>query len=321
MQSSSHPSSQLERLVECWPRRAGVRRDEFYEQDYGNTDDTRPDYPINIVPFEEHPNFQAASPEQRASVLTGAWLAYNERVIEIEHLVTNPAIDLLLRGTLPGASNPVVRQALQQTLIDEQFHLMMHEQAIRETRLKNPWTSELELPHSIVFRKLHVLRAECPEQWQKDLLMLLWAIVSEMTINAYLNLLSRSDNIREVNRRLNWLHNRDELAHNEIFVEISKAVFRALNPHQRDFFLQMLPRTVEAFTSHDFSSWEAVLRATKLPGTATIIGDCKDKSGKLLSDVSYAYRLLEHLEIVGSTDVDQRVAANSRQSSESQVLV
>jgi hypothetical protein len=229
-------------------------------------------------------------------------MVYSERVIEIEHLVTNPAINMLLYGVIPGAEAFEVKAALQQTMIDEQFHLIMHEKALQETIQLRRVDRPIDCARSLVYRKLKEHQGAVDEPWQKNLLNLLWAIVSEMTINAYLRLLANADDIQPLHRRINWLHNRDELAHNKIFFEVSKLVFCGLSETQKRFFIEFLPKTIEAFTAHDLSAWAAILERVRLPGREEILGDCRSEASagrsKLMSDVSSVRRLLSELQIV-----------------------
>jgi 4-aminobenzoate N-oxygenase len=306
MQHDSNGHDILQAFVNNWPKRAGVRRDEFYEQDYAARDPHLLDYPLPLLPFANHPTFERAPEQTKEQVLTWAWLLYNDRVIEIEHLVTASAINMLLYGVIPGAEDFHVRQALQQTLIDEQFHLMMHEIAVVETKRLRRIDEPLKYPNSIVYRKLLEHQDGVSEQWQKNMLTLLWATVSEMTINAYLDLLARAEGIQPTHKKLNWLHNRDEFAHNKIFLEVTKVLFRRLGRKQQRFFVESLPKTLNAFTSHDFSAWSAILERVKLDGREKLVQDCEAEArtgaSKLMSDVSGVRRLAAELEIADDVD-------------------
>src|ERR671935_3167268 len=81
----------LRRLADAWPRRATVRAEITSLDDVHDYDPARPDYPAAMVPFWDHPGFSEAAPAQRQQVLTLAWLAYNDRVIDAEEHVANPA--------------------------------------------------------------------------------------------------------------------------------------------------------------------------------------------------------------------------------------
>ena len=300
MQQRANDPDAFRRLVSNWSRRAGIRRPEYYEGACALNREL-PDYPINIVPFAHHPTFERAPESERQEVLTWAWIVYNERVIEIEHLVTNPAINSLLYGVVPGADDIDVRQALRETMIDEQFHLLMHEMAVHETSTLRNVERRLDCGPSIVYRKLREHQAASTERWQQHMLRLIWSIVSEMTINSYLNLLATAEDIQPLHRQINWLHNADESAHNKMFVQITKMVFGHLNGEQRQFFIEALPKAVAAFTAHDFSAWASILERVGLCGREEVLGDCGAENiagrKKLMSDISSVERLMAELQI------------------------
>jgi hypothetical protein len=70
-----------------------------------------------------HPPLDTA---QHNRVLTGLWLGYNERVIATEQLIAEPGFQLIMAGDLPGSDDPLVRQAIQQSIVDESFHTYLH---------------------------------------------------------------------------------------------------------------------------------------------------------------------------------------------------
>ncbi len=297
--SKSH--NLLNRFSQRWHCRAGIRKDAYYDQNLYHYDLEKPDYPLEIIPFSEHPLFIKINEQQKQQILTWAWLTYNERVLEIEDLVTAPAINNLLHHQTPGAEDLCSRRVLQQTLIDEQFHLMMHEVAILETKKAREITLGIDFPHSIIYTSLRQLQDQHSQQWEKNLLQFIWAVVSEMTINAYLDLLAKSDEIQTSHQKLNELHNKDELAHNKIFIELTKLAFWEFNKTQKNFFISNLSKALLAFTQHDFSTWSAILSSLKVPNWRNIIEDSmrntKKTHSKLISKISGIKTLAEEIEI------------------------
>ncbi|WP_181259235.1 diiron oxygenase [Pseudoduganella armeniaca] len=285
----------MQRLVYSWPKRAGVRHGTL-DDVADSYDPALPDYPLALLPFRDHPAFVRLSAEKQNDILTLAWLAYNRRVIHIEETVTNPAIGMILRGELPGAEQLHVRQALQQTQIDEQYHLMLHELAMHKTMALRGIDQPVQFPPSLIYVGLVRLQ-EGAADWQKELLCLIWAAVSEMTINGYLDMLANDTSIQPAHTYICKLHNKDEYSHNKIFVEITKSVFQGLNAEQRAFFLQVLPEALALFAGQDFSVWQAVLERAGVAEASAIIADCSAEAArkKMISDTSATERLAEEL--------------------------
>ncbi|WP_440683471.1 diiron oxygenase [Cysteiniphilum halobium] len=292
----------LERLAASWPKRAGVRQNDFYENNERLISlEHLPDYPEHLLPFSRHPLYQELPKHKIQSILTSAWLLYNQRVLEIESLVTNPAITMLLRGQIPGADKYVVKQNLLQTLIDEEFHLLMHELAIKKTLEFRGINKPINWSKSIIYRELIINQKLMNEQWQKNLLGLIWTIVSEMTINAYLNLLAEDNTIQPLHSKINYLHNKDELAHNKIFEHLSVVIYHALNPKQQIFFNEYLKKAISVFTQHDFTIWLEVLNVCQVEHAKEIIKESEEVSqnqgSKLISDVSGVNKMMSMLNL------------------------
>ena len=196
------------RLAGNWHRRATVKRDEpdldaLFEAD-------RPDYPERIVPFRDHPTWQALPDELRSRLLSWAWIAYNRHTVLAEQRVANPAFALVMEGEFPGLGGQDMEIALAQAMVDEQYHSLMHISASALTRRRRKYAfADSVLPESHTARTHQRLRAQCAERWQRSLTTLAFATVSEISINAYLDLLADDHEIQVVNSTTAKLHNRD----------------------------------------------------------------------------------------------------------------
>ena len=305
MQNTIMSHTVVKNLVDSWPKRAGVRSNDYYMQNSATEyDENIPDYPIEMLPFHNHPKFIDTIPKQQQEILTWAWLVYNERVVIAEEHVANPTLTMIIQGVFPGTTNYFYQQALRQCLIDEHFHTLIHVTAIHETKKLRNINTELHSPPSIIYRKLLENQAQVSETWQKDLLTLVWTVVSEISINAYLNLLSTNNCIQPMHKTVTWLHNRDEFVHSSILLEITKSVYIHLNSEKKRFFISALPKAINAFAAHDFSSWYAILKQVGIEGYSEIIRDCEANTanGKLFRDFSGLKRLVEELDIISEID-------------------
>ncbi|MEK8144731.1 diiron oxygenase [Streptomyces sp. M10(2022)] len=78
----------LSRLAGNWNRRATVKRPEESLDDVFERD--RPDFPVALLPFRDHPTYLALDDETRARILAWGWVAFNKNIMDIEQHVVNP---------------------------------------------------------------------------------------------------------------------------------------------------------------------------------------------------------------------------------------
>ncbi|MGA4838450.1 4-aminobenzoate N-oxygenase [Streptomyces sp. G45] len=299
-------SATLRRLVAAWPRRAAVANRPEVFQEPAAYDPGIPDYPLDIVPFAEHPRFLAASPEQRQRVLTGLWIGYNERVIATEHLVAEPAFDLVMRGVFPGSDDPVVRQGVQQAIVDESFHTYMHMLAISRTRELRRVTSRPEQPPLVTYRRLRETLATMPERWERDVAVLVWGAVAETCINALLALLARDTAIQPLHSLITTLHLRDETAHGSVVIEVVRELHARMNAEQRRTLARCLPLALDSFAEQDLSTLRLELVTAGVAGADEIVADLRTAATgrRLVRDFSGAQRLVEELGLADEVDFD-----------------
>jgi hypothetical protein len=296
----------LRRIADSWPRRATIRTDLDRISEPEEYDEALPDYPARLLPFAEHPLFLAATPEQRQRVLTMAWLVYNERVIAAEEHVANPTFAMIMHGTFPGADGVHLKRAVQQTHVDEVWHTYMHMVAMQRTREVRAMPSEPSYPHTVTYRRLLEADARATERWERDLLKLVWPTVSEISVNAYLELLSRDETVQPLHALVPRLHARDESAHSSVMVEVAKALYLHLNEEQRRAFTGYLPKALLAFVEQDFEVWPGVLRHAGIERADEIVADCRARSGNglLVRDFSGIRRIVREMELEDLVDFD-----------------
>ncbi|WP_349733642.1 diiron oxygenase [Pseudomonas jessenii] len=294
------------RLNQAWTKRATV-----CSPDRGQVeevfDPARPDYPECMVPFFHHPKFQALSDELKSSVVTWGWIGYNLRTVTAEEHVVNPALSVIANQYL-GKDDWHFREAMQQTLIDEHYHTLMHLRAIERTKLDRALDQDLDLPPSVTFLRLKAQREALPEQWQRDLAAITFAVVAEISVNAYLDLLADDQTIQPQNRRVAELHNRDEYAHSKVLAEVAKVMYANMQPTQREFFARNLSVALSAFIAQDYSMWEAILTQLGVEEAALIIADTREsnRNATIMRDYSGLHKLAHDLGISDQIDFDFR---------------
>ncbi|MHC8304360.1 diiron oxygenase [Pseudomonas sp. PB3P13] len=299
------------RLNQAWTKRATVCSPDKLAVSEA-FDPALADYPESMVPFFHHPKFQALSGELKSSVLTWGWIGYNLRTVTAEEHVVNPALSVIANQYL-GKDDWHFREAMQQTLIDEHYHTLMHLRAIERTREERALDQHLDLPPSVTYLRLVALREELPEQWQRDLAAITFAVVAEISVNAYLDLLADDHSIQPQNRRVAELHNRDEYAHSKVLAEVAKVMYANMATPQRAFFAHTLSVALSAFVAQDYSMWEAILTQLGIADAALIIADTREsnKSATIMRDYSGLHRLAEDLGIIDQIDFDFRPTVNA----------
>ncbi|MCP2258868.1 P-aminobenzoate N-oxygenase AurF [Streptoalloteichus tenebrarius] len=296
----------LRRLVRAWPRRAAVTTKAEVVEQANDYDPLLPDYPMEIVPFAEHPRFLAASPEQRQKVLTGMWIGYNERVIATEQLIAEPAFELIMHGVFPGSDSPLVRQGIQQSIVDESFHTYMHMLAISRTRELRGVRERPAQPELVTYRRLRQVLATMPERWERDVAVLVWGAVAETCINALLALMARDRTIQPMHSLITTLHLRDETAHGSIVIEVVRELYARMNAEQRRTLVRCLPLALDAFAEQDLTALRLELVTAGVRGADEIVGDLRAMSAgnRLVRDFSGAQRMVEQLGIAEAVDFD-----------------
>jgi alpha-N-dichloroacetyl-p-aminophenylserinol N-oxygenase len=298
-------SAVIRRLVGNWHRRATVKRDEPDLDDLFEPE--RADYPEGILPFHDHPTWQALAPEKRSEVLSWAWIAYNRHTVMAEQKVANPAFALVMEGEYPALQGEALNLSLAQAMVDEQYHTLMHLNASAVTRRRRGMAlPDHALPLSHTARVHERLRESVPERWQRSLTTLAFATVSEISINAYLDLLADDTEIQVINSTTAKLHNRDEYCHASISAVLAEMVYDKLDPKQRRFFLDMLVEGLDAFVANDYTTWNKIMDLAGIAGGHEMLADCQADTGRkrLVREYTGLHGLVEQLGVSDQVDFD-----------------
>ncbi|WNV84938.1 diiron oxygenase [Umezawaea sp. Da 62-37] len=298
-------SAVIRRLVGNWHRRATVKRDEPDLDELFEPE--RADYPEKILPFHDHPTYLALDPAKRSELLSWAWIAYNRHTVMAEQKVANPAFALVMEGEYPGLSGEALNLSLAQAMVDEQYHTLMHLNASAVTRRRRGHAMPDDaLPLSYTARVHQELRDKAAERWQQSLTTLAFATVSEISINAYLDLLADDTEIQPINSTTATLHNRDEYCHASISHVLAQTVYDKLDATQRRFFLDMLMEGLDAFVTNDYSTWRRIVDLSGIAGGREMLMDCQAESGRkrLVRDYTGLRKLVDELGVADQVDFD-----------------
>ena len=186
-QGESEARTLLQRLAHSWGHRACVKRPELDSEIL--FDASKDDFVPHLLPFKDHPAFLAAPEDMRHQILSCGWLAYNEKTMDIEAKIVAPACTHIMYSEVPGLQDGVSKQIAGQTLVDEAYHELLVLNACQATRARRGLVT-MTVPESQLIVKMRAAQAQCSAGWQKLLVQLATAIVSEVFISDYLNELS-----------------------------------------------------------------------------------------------------------------------------------
>ena len=304
----SHCRTLLEKISNKWPQRAQVKK----QEPNPNFDPTLKDFRVDLLPFKNHPRFLEASEEVQNKILSCGWLAYNEKTTAIELKIVVPACSDIIYKNVPGTEDDISQKIAIETLTDEAFHVLLVNNACSITR-KQRGLESLRLPEFNLVMKMLQEQDRWSEDWQKMIVQLVTAIVSEVFISDYLKLLAEDSTIQPFNRLTVDMHRRDEMAHSPIFKNLAKLVYTKLTTQQKEFFMEMLPKPVHWFANIELGVWEAMLAQIGFPHTKEVIGDCaRDNEVNLMRiDYNGITKLAKELGILDSQrGIDSFAQAN-----------
>ena len=273
----------LQRIGDGWIKRAKVRR-EAVDLEF---DPDRDDFLETLLPFYQHPSYQALDEAQKQKILSCGWLIYNEKTVAIETAIVTPSCNDALEGRIPGLEGETTRHVVCETLVDEAYHLLLVENANRMTRFHRDLGS-IKIPTFNLVRYMNEERANHSEEWQKILIQLATSVVSEIFVRDYLNQLAECDTIQNMNRATVAAHRHDELAHSKIFTLLTETFYPALSADQQEFFAGMLPKPITWFADMELDIWQSVLDQLRIPNARTIIEDCRPLNQRAHERVDYS---------------------------------
>ncbi|WP_137939592.1 diiron oxygenase [Chitinivorax sp. B] len=261
----------LERISSSWGRRAQVRRGEAHESH--TFDLTRPDFLVELLPFQYHPRFKQLNESELGQILTSAWLIYNAKTLDIENYVVSPLCVDAMTGHYPGIRDQLSQQLICETMVDESYHVLLTINACTVTRRMRD--TKITIPCSTLVQRMQAFAAQYSEPWQKRLVHFATCVVSEIFISDHLLLISSSDVVQPLHQQVVDAHRRDEATHRMIFREFAQKVYRELSPSQQQFFATILPKPVRWFAAQDFACWHSILSELGIPDITDMIHDCQ----------------------------------------------
>lgn len=260
----------IDRLATNWGRRAQVKKAEPEPLFVPGPED----FLENLLPFKDTPQYQSSPPELKSKVLSCGWLIYNAKTTQIENEIVNPTCIAAIAGELPGLADESSQLAINETMVDEVFHIHLVERSSRLTRRKRG-LEKLVIPRFNLVRHMRRRQDEFSEPWQKRIVQYATAAVSEIFISDYLHLLSEATEIQPFNRMTVAAHRHDEMVHGSLFRSLTELFTAELAPVEKALFAELLPEPVTWFADRELSTWLALLDQIGFPKAEEMIRETR----------------------------------------------
>ena len=227
----------------------------------------------------------------KSKILSYGWLAYNAKTIAIESKIISPVCYDIIDGHVPGADDNESRMLISETLTDESYHVLLCHHAMAMTEKYRNINRNI-FPDFDLVNKIFELENQYATSWQKILVRLSVAIVSEIFISDYLKSISTCSDIVTLNRETVRSHRMDEMVHSRIFTELAKKIYSALTPTQKDFFASIFHYPILYFASKELKVWRAILKEVCPSSEKTIMDELADAQWFDLSPIDFKDLLL-----------------------------
>lgn len=260
----------IDRLATNWGRRAQVKKAELEPLFVPGPED----FLESLLPFKDTSQYQSSSPELKSKVLSCGWLMYNAKTTQIENEIVNPTCIAAIAGELPGLDDESSQLAINETMVDEVFHIHLVERSSRLTRRKRG-LEKLVIPQFNLVRHMRRRQDEFSEPWQKRIVQYATAAVSEIFISDYLHLLSEATEIQPFNRMTVAAHRHDEMVHGSLFRSLTELFTAELAPVEKALFAELLPEPVTWFADRELSTWLALLDQIGFPKAEEMIRETR----------------------------------------------
>lgn len=283
-------------LTDSWANRVAVKVGELDPLKY--YDPTIADYPPDLVPFRSDRRYARLDNATRQKLLAAAWVAYNEKTIDVEVSIVAPACISLLKGVFQGLDTAELKRVIAQTQVDEQYHILMCLDACLLTRQMHD-IEDVRIPQASVVEELKLALDRQTSPRDAHIVQMAFATVAEVTINSYLNILADAEDIQPFNREITALHRRDEFAHNKIFSTLAGRIYKQFDEHDRSVFKAAIANALEAFVRIDVRPWRDILSYLQVSEGQDIIDDCMraNPSKRIIRDFSGFRGLLQEIGV------------------------
>lgn len=267
----------LEKLSSLWDVRAAVNN-ELIPYSELRFDQSKLDFSESLVPFRDHPTWQAASPDMKSRCLSYGWIIYNLKTIYIECDIVTPACeDIIKRPPVESRNRDILQRVMSEALLDEALHTKMSITAC------NYIYRHRQLPY-LAFTDFNLIQwrnqilSTCTAEWQRRLTRFGIACASETLITDYLKTLSQDESIQKVCHEVTRTHAVDEWSHSSVFSFVACDIVHTLSASERCYLQAVIGKTVEMFADNELGAWSQALSLAGLSGHETMLVECSKAS-------------------------------------------
>ncbi|WP_048697343.1 diiron oxygenase [Erwinia piriflorinigrans] len=263
----------LDGFSESWDKTSSVKKPSV---SFTCFEAEKADYPESLVPFHQHPLYQKLDHETKTRILSAAWIWYNEKTEFLEELIVNPACQLIVTKRFFGACSNEVRRLISQIMVDEQYHAYMSIYPSIFTREKRDLEGlYFEYPH--VIKRYRDIDNTHNDEGTKNILLLAFMVVAELSINGYLNLLSKNEDIQPLNKEITYNHQKDEARHSFIVKQVAKDIYINMSEEEKTLFSGFINEALIAFVKAEFLPWKIILEFIGVPFAEELIRFSEEK--------------------------------------------
>lgn len=260
-----------------WYKRARVKSASPYEDVLFQQD--RWDFLPELMPFNNHPLWEAVSEERKKIAAAYGWLIYNLKTIGIETRVISPLCYSIIEDKNQISSGFGFARIISQTLIDESYHTLLSLEGIEGIQQKRD-IPQIKLPECKLLTNYHDALTECKQDWEKEIVQMGMVVASEVLISDYLALIATSETIQPLCRLITRTHWKDELAHANTFKLVAETIMSRFSLSQNELFMERIIQSAEWFADKELEIWETILTSIDIPRAAEIIADSKKSSAE-----------------------------------------
>lgn len=263
----------LDGFSESWDKTSSVKKPSV---SFKSFEPGKADYPESLVPFYQHPRYQNLEAGTKTRILSAAWIWYNEKTEFLEEMVVNPACQLILSRRFFGACSNEVRCLISQIMVDEQYHAYMSIYPSIFTREKRDLEG-LQFKYPYVIKRYKELCNTAHDENTRNILLLAFMVVAELSINGYLSLLSKNDEIQPLNKEITCNHQKDEARHSFIVKQVARDIYLSMNEDDRNHLSGFINEALQAFVMAEFEPWKIILDFIGVPFADELIKFSSEK--------------------------------------------
>jgi hypothetical protein len=226
--------------------------------------------------------------------------------MDTEQHVVNPTFGLIIGDTFEtGLDTASVNTTIAQAMVDEQYHILIHLNALTVMRRRRGWQMpESALPLGFKARRFQERVAQTTERWERDLTALAFTTVGEIAVKPLLDLMAKDDSIQPINTVTATIHNRDEYRNFSIAAEIAHAASH-LDDAQAGLFRDAMADAMDVFAANDYPTWHHIVDLLAIPQGHAMIDEVRAESTeRLFSDFTAVHHFCAELDILEDVPFD-----------------